>query len=473
MVMAVLGARSRTAHRDAMTQQDETTTDGTSIRRVTTFTAVCLLVSNMVGTGIFGTTGFMAADLGSPGWVLFLWLLGAIYALLGALCYSELGAAMPRSGGEYVYLREAFGAFWGFLSGWTSLAIGFSAAVATNTHLFAGHLRELLPVLATPILEDLRILELAMVWALTLVHVMGVDAGGFLQRWLTILKVGGIVALVVLGALFGKGEWNHLVSSPASVSFGFNTALVSFMFVTFSYSGWNAATYIAGEIRAPEQSLPRAMLWGTLSVAALYLALNVLYFYALPIAQLASEPRHLVGYKAAVALFGGVVGGIFTLGLSVSILGASSAMIWAGPRVYYAMAKDGLFPRRFADLSTGGGVPAKAILLQSVWISTLVITGTFERLVLYSTFVLIFFAALAVGAVVVLRIRRPALRRPYRTWGYPAVPVIYIMLSAAILWAAFDLRKIESLMGAATVAVGIPFYLWWTRRGRVDRRTAS
>lgn len=434
--------------------------------RVTAFTTACVLISNMVGTGIFGTTGFMAADLGSPGVILLLWILGGAYALLGAFSYGELSAAFPRSGGEYVYIREAYGPIWGFLSGWTSLTIGFSAAIASSAHLFADHVQELLPAL--PDLWHVPVMELSMVWLLTLIHAAGVGAGGLLQRVLTIVKIGALVALVFLGISIGSGDWRNLAEPDAQASFGFGTALVSFMFVTFSYSGWNAATYIAGEVKNPGRNVPRAMVWGVVSVTALYVALNAVYLYALPISVLASDPIDLVGHKAAYALFGSMAGRWFTVIVAVSILGAASAMIWAGPRVYYAMALDGLFLRGISRTDRRTGVPRNALGLQAGWVTILVISGTFETLVVYATFVLIFFAALAVSSVLTLRLRQPDLKRPYHAWGYPWGSVAYLVLSVAILWAALQIRPTESLWGAATVVAGVPAYYWlrW-RNGQV------
>jgi APA family basic amino acid/polyamine antiporter len=441
--------------------------------RVSAFTAACLLVSNMIGTGIFGTTGFMALDLGSPGWILTLWAFGGLFALLGAFAYGELGAALPRSGGEYVYIRAAYGPLCGFLTGWTSLTIGFSAAIAGSAHLFAGHLLELVAALRPPSaagqsaslgLPGSRVgLALAMVWLLTLVHASSVERGGLLQRTLTVLKVGALVVLVVAGMAIGTGEWGRLVQADQPASPSLQTLLVSFMFVTFSYTGWNAASYIAGEIHAPRRNLPRAMLWGTLTVSALYMLVNGVYLYALPMSALASPPMDLVGHKSAFALFGDAVGPWFTALLVISILGAASAMIWAGPRVYQAMAQDRVFPRWFAGSSTTSGVPVRSILLQSAWASVLIMSGTFESLVLYATFVLVLFTAVAVSAVFVLRHRAPELERPYRVWGYPWTPALYLLISVAILWAALQLRPVESLWGIATVLAGIPFYFWWSR----------
>ncbi|MCL7960299.1 MAG: APC family permease [marine benthic group bacterium] len=442
--------------------------------RVTAFTAACLLVSNMVGTGIFGTTGFMAADLGSPGVILALWLLGGVFALFGAFSYGELAAAFPRSGGEYIYIREAYGPLWGFLSGWTSLTIGFSAAIASSAHLFGDHVRELVPAFGaiggSEASEGTPVIGLSMVWILTLIHVAGVGAGGFTQRFLTVLKIAALVALVLLGVSFGTGDWQNLAASDVDVSFGLGTVLVAFMFVTFSFTGWNAATYIAGEVRTPQRSVPRSMVWGVLAVTVLYVALNAVYLYALPMSALASEPMDLVGHKTAWALFGPGAGRWFTLIVAVSIVGAASAMIWAGPRVYHAMAVDGLFPRAIGRTASRSGVPRNAIVLQGVWITVLVVSGTFETLVLYATFVLIFFSALAVSSVFVLRLRRPDLPRPYRVWAYPWIPAAYLLVSVAILWAALQIRPTESLWGVATVAAGIPVYLWMARsdEGRRD-----
>ncbi len=440
----------------------------TSLCRIGVFTATCVLVSNMIGTGIFGTTGFMARDLGDPMLILILWAAGGGFALLGALAYSELGAAIPKTGGEYVYLREAYGPVWGFLSGWTSFTIGFSAAIASCAYLFAIHLQELLfgydP--ADPLNELLnKIIALLMVWTLTAVHVAGVRTGGCVQRLLTVLKVASILALLAVG-LFGKGgQWSYLTAARPDTSFNLSDMLISFLFVTFSYSGWNAAGYIASEIDRPERNIPRATIWGTLCVMVLYLALNVFYLHALPVSALAAEPVEPVAQKAAVALLGDLGGRLVTTMLCVSILGAASAMIWTGPRVYCAMARDGVLPRIFAATDRATGTPAKSIVLQSLWISILILAGAFETLVVYAGFVLIVFSALAVVGVIVLRARRPQLPRPYRAWLYPFSPLLYGVVALAVMWAALRIRPYESLLGVATVAAGLPLY--WYQKTRV------
>ncbi len=425
----------------------------------------------MIGTGIYGTTGFMARDLGQPWLIMLVWTVGGVFAFLGALCYAELGTSMPRAGGEYVYIREAFGPLLGFLSGWTSLTIGFSAAIAANAHLFSLHIHGLYPVLADRadasdgierLLYRRETIALVMVWALTVVHIAGVGVGGFAQRALTVLKVGALGLFVGTAVAFGSGS-GTFSSGGSHAMPGLSIVLVAFLFVSFSYSGYNAAGYIAGEMIEPRRSIPRATLGASLCVTALYLALNAVYLYALPIDQLAAAPIEPVAQKAGMVLFGPAVGRWITVLLSVSILGAVSAMIWAGPRVYHAMACDGVFPRFFSRTTKNTRSPAAAILLQSVWISVLILAGGFEELVLFAGFVLIVFTALSAGAVLILR-RRGSQKSAYRVRPYPLVPIAFLILSCVVMWGAISVRPAESLWGLVTVAVGVPFYFVLRKR---------
>lgn len=437
--------------------------DRESPRRVSGFTAGCVLISNVVGTGIFTTTGFMARDLGEARLILALWVVGTLLALAGALSYSELGAAMPLVGGEYVYLREAYNPLVGFLSGWASFTVGFAAAIAAGAVSFAAYLLEIAPVFSgSPAgLSEEKLLALALVWTLTAVHVAGVGLGGLVQQVLTVLKIGAILGLVGAALTVGTGSWGHLAEAGPAAAPGFGTVVVSFIFVTYAYSGWNAAGYIAGEVVAPERTVPRAMIGGTLVVGLLYLGLNLVYVYALPVSALARPPVLPVAEKAAVALFGAVAAHLVAGLLCLAIAGAVSAMIWAGPRVYYAMAKDGLFPAFFAHTGTRTLVPGQAILMQSLWATVLILSGTFEQLVVYSGVVLATFTGMAVGAVLVLRWRRPGLPRPFRVPWYPFPPALYLAASGVIVtWAALE-RPVETLWAAATVGAGVPLYLWW------------
>ncbi len=436
-------------------------------QKVTALTAGCVIVSNMIGTGIFGTTGFMARDLGSPVLILLLWVGGGLFALMGAMCYSELGTLMPRAGGDYIYLRETFGPFIGFLSGWMSLTIGFSAAIAANGHLFAAHVSQLLPGQSSGALAGIlsaKVIGLLMIWALTLVHLAGVVAGGWLTRGLTVLKVGAILTLIGAGLFVGQGDWANLTQKATTASPGPATLLTSFMFVTFAFSGWNAAGYIAGEMRNPARSIPGAALSATLVVTLLYLGLNLIYLYALPVEQLAGDPIEPVAHNAAAAMFGPGTGWWATLFLCVSIAGATSAMIWAGPRVYFAMAKDGALPAFFSTTHAKSGAPIRSILLQSAWVSVLILVANLEGLILYTAFSLVLFTAMTVSCVLVLRLRQPTQVRPYSVTLYPIVPLLYLLVSAAILWAAFVLQPTKALLGLGTTLVGIPFYFLARRK---------
>ena len=447
-------------------QIDRTAQDPSALpRHIGWFTASCVLVSNVVGAGIFTTTGFMARDLGHPGLILSVWLIGALIALAGALSYSELGAAFPVAGGEYAYLRRAYGPFVGFLSGWTSFTIGFSAAIAAGAVSFTAYFLQLFP------LDDeggrqSTILALALLWSITGFHLAGVGAGGVLQRTLTVLKVGAILLLIAAGLMVGKGDWAHLSLTDTQTVPGIGQYVVSLIFALYAYSGWNAAAYLAGEITEPARTIPRTMIGGTLFVALLYLILNGFYFYALPVTELAKPPILPVADKVARALLGLDAGRIVTAILCLSIAGAVSAMVWAGPRVYYAMAQDGLIPSLFGETPGARGTPTNAILLQSLWASVLILSGSFERLVIYSGTVLMIFSALAVGAVPILRRQQPNLPRPYRTPLFPFVPGFYILVSTMIVAIALYERPVEGGLGIATVLAGTPLYLLWrTFRG--------
>jgi APA family basic amino acid/polyamine antiporter len=363
-----------------------------------------------------------------------------------------------------VYLRRAYGPFIGFLSGWTSFAVGFSAAIATGAMSFAAYVNQLFYVDSER--SPLSILiALALLWSITAYHLAGAEAGGFLQRGLTVFNMGAILSLIAAGVLAGKGDWAQVTLSDARATPSLGLSLVSLIFALYAYSGWNAAVYLAGEVTEPARTIPRALIGGTLFVTLLYLALNVFYFYALPVTDLAEPPLLPVASKVAVALLGADAARVVTVILCLLIAGALSAMVWAGPRVYYAMAKDGLIPEYLCRTSGAQGTPINATLLQSLWASVLIVSGSFEQLVIYSGTVLTIFSGLAVGAVLVLRQREPDLPRPYRTPLYPFVPGFFILMSIVIVWNAVSERPLEGGLGLATVLAGTPLYLLWRRFG--------
>ena len=432
------------------------------------FTAGCVLVSNVIGGGIFTTTGFMARDLGDPWLILALWVVGALFALAGALSYAEMAAALPRVGGEYVYISEAYGPLLGYLSGWASFTVGFGAAIAAAAASFAAYVLEIVPARGESELSA-KAVALVLVWGLTAVHVAGVGPGGFLQRLMTMTKVVSILLLAGGAFVLGRGSWEHLAPAGGGTAPGMGTIAVSFIFVVYAYSGWNAVGYIAGEIRNPARTIPVALTWGTMFVGIVYLVLNAVYLYALSIEDLARPPILPVAEKASVALFGAGAAKFITVMLCVSIATAVSAMVWVGPRVYFAMAKDGRLPAFLARSRTKGGAPTTAILVQTAWATVLIVSGTFEQLIIYTGIILGVFSALAVGAVIVLRWRRPMLPRPFRVPGYPIPPCVYLAGAVwVVLYTAIE-RPMEAALGVATVLVGVPFYFLHHGNGFPDR----
>jgi len=436
---------------------------GAGVARVGAFTAGCLLVSNAVGSGIFTTTGFQARDLGDPVAILLLWVAGGALALAGAMSYGELGAAIPRVGGEYVYLRRAFGPLCGFLSGWMSFTVGFGAAIAAAAMGFAAYLGALAP--GTPFERAPTAVAVVLVWALTGVHLLGTEQGGRFQRWITVAKIGAALLGGAAAIVWGEGSWGHLSQGVPGVTPQLGSVSVALIFVLYAFSGWNAASYIAGEMHDPARNLPRALVGGTLFVTVFYLAINLAYFYALPPEALAADPVLPVAEKVASALFGDGAAALVAGLLCLSIAGACSSMIWAGPRVYQAMAEDGVVPAALGRMSSRGA-PVISTVSQSVWITLLLFTGTFEQLVVYAGVALAVFSALGVSSVIALRIREPELERPYRVALYPFVPLAYV---GASLWIALYTgleRPMEALLSVVTIASGLPVYWFWNRRSQ-------
>lgn len=424
--------------------------------------ASMLVLGTVIGVGIFTSTGFQAAALPHPGWILLLWGLGGLLAFCGALCYAELGASLPEAGGEYVYLREAYGQTLAFASAVVSLIAGFSAPIAAVLKSFMRYATHFLPRLAEdPTLAGLPVndlLAILLVWALVAIHLRGLRGGMGFHDAVTLLKVAAIVVLIAAAAAVGKGQVENLVHvaprfhemSPVARSGAFATSLV---FVMFCYSGYNAAAYMASEVERPQRNLPLAMVAGTSLVILLYLGLNLVYLYGANVEGLAGHVE--VGLVAARHLFGELGTGLVAAMLLVTLLSAASAMTVAGPRVYYAMGRD--LPRLsfLARVSSRRNVPAAALILQGIVTTLIIFTGTVDQIQQYVGIVLTLFASLAVAAVWVLRRKRPDLPRPFRTWGYPLTPLLFLGVSAwMLIWNVRE-RPVESLLALATVAVAV------------------
>ncbi len=452
-----------------------------SLRRELTLTnSAALVVSNMIGTGIFTTTGYLAGGLGQPLLVLGVWLMGAVVALAGCLAYAELGMNLRRSGGEYIYLREAWGPGWGFLSGWVSFFVGFSAPIAAGALALSAYLGHFFPSLSpdAPHKTIFRLLQLGnaqlvsvgVIAGFALINVLGVRRAARLQNLLTVLKLGVLGAFLALAFTVGHGDWAHfrLVASRNSPHGLGAQFAVSLIFVMFAYSGWNAASYVTEEMKAPERTLPLAMVLGTGLVALFYLALNTAFIYALPVDSLRGVVA--VGAVTASALFGSRAGDLFSGIMAAALLSCAGAMSLVGPRVYYAMAQDGCFPRAAARVHPRWQTPVQAILYQSVASAVMALSGSFEALIYYIGFTLVLFAALAVAGLLRLR-KRPQWRRLHAvSWCYPAVPVAFVLASLWMLTWTLVVRPRESSLGLLTVLCGGVLHRWKYRRDSLLHR---
>ena len=432
-------------------------------RKLGLFSASNLVIANMIGAGIFTTSGLLLAELGSPLLMVGLWAAGGVLALCGALCYGELGAAMPEAGGEYVYLGELFHPSLGFLTGWVSFIVGFSAPLAASAIGCGEYIVSAVPALAaggdTVVLKKgLALLVLA---GLTAVHVRGIESGARLQNLLTGGKVLLILALVLAGCALGRGSMAPLLHPGAAAGggAGWKSMGLALMWIMFAYSGWNAAAYVGSEVRDPGRTLPASLLLGTGLVTLLYLALNVLFVYAIPPGEM--EGVVAVGGLAAERLFGAGARAVFSGLIGFALLSSISAMIILGPRVYYAMARDGYFFRFVAAVHPGSHVPARSIVLQSLLAAALVLTGSFDQILTWMGFCLGIFPVLAVLGV--FRLRRSGLGRR-RMPGFPAAPLVFAGGSVLMLALAWLERPMESTIAVITVISGIPFWFLFDRR---------
>lgn len=442
-------------------------------REIGLLSATVLVVANMVGSGIFTTSGFVMAEVGSPQAMLLCWFLGGVFALCGALCYGELGALFPRAGGEYVFLRESFGQGVAFVSGWISLIVGFSAPIAAAAIAFSTYFFRLWPVgskwgpseflnLQIIKISPVTLLAVAVILFFSLIHYHGLLFGARVQNILTVFKVALIAGFAGAGFFFGNGSLDHFSGGLEMGSVLQERFAVSLIFVSFAYSGWNAAAYLGGEIKEPGKNIPMALFGGTLVVMFLYLLLNALYIYALPAQDMSGVLE--VGASSAEALFGNQLGGYFTGAIALGLLSVLSAMIMTGPRVYYAMARDGVFFELFGKVNKLRKTPAHAIFLQSTIAILMVLTASFDKLLIYIGFTLSLCAALTVTGMLRLRRRQPALKRNYKTIGYPVTPYLFIFGSLWIICFSIKSKPAASLAGLGTIGLGLIIYGYFRKR---------
>ncbi|HRZ27245.1 MAG TPA: amino acid permease [Spirochaetota bacterium] len=441
-------------------------------RQLGPVTGVLVIVADMIGTGIFMTTGNILGMTGNALLVLTLWCLGGLVAITGSLCYAELAAMWPDEGGEYQYLKMIFGYLPAFLTGWISLMVGFSAPVATGSILLVEYIDRFITfagvtdpnVVALFTGAGQKGIAIGIIVFFTMMHIVGVRRGGYFQNGLTVLKIALVVSLIVLG--FWAIDWSNAgrltaLYSPAADSLNLRLTGLALLMVMFAYSGWNSATYIAGEIRDPGRNLPRILLAGTLLTTVLYLLINVVYLMAADGPSIMGKDE--VGAIVTSSLFSPGLAGFFTLFIVLILLSAVSVQMMVGPRVCYAMAQDGMIFRSLSAVNDRFGTPHRAILVQMFLAILYIVVGNAMTLIIYMGFALNIFPLLTVIGLVYMRIKRPDLARPFRVPWFPVIPAFYIAVSASMMIAALMNWTETSLFAIGVVLAGIPVYYLWRR----------
>lgn len=435
-----------------------------------------IVVGGVIGSGIFLVPTTMIQKTGSPGVVFAVWVFAGLLSLAGALCYAELSTAMPQAGGGYVYLRETYGPLWGFIYAWTLTWVGKSGSVATlGTALFyylayfVPSLDRVLFVVPYPIgpgggpleISQGQVLAMVVILLLTLINYIGVKAGGRVQVVGTVAKVGLIAGIVFFALAAGEGSAEHFTTSIPAIGgiAGFFGALVAAL---WAYEGWADVSYVASEIKNPRKNLPLSLIGGTLLIISVYLVTNVAYFYVLSPAEVAGSNRVAATMMEKVS--GSTGAGIVSIAAMISIFAALNATLMTTPRVAYAAAQDGVFFHAMGRVHREHRTPSVSILVVGIWSALLVFSGRYENLFTYVIVATWLLYGMTTAAVIVLRKKKPDLPRPYRTLGYPMVPILFVVVAAGMLTATLIQSPRETLMGVAIILAGLPFYFYWRRK---------
>jgi APA family basic amino acid/polyamine antiporter len=425
-------------------------------RRVGFATACSIVIANIIGTGIFTSLGFQLPDIQSGFPLLMLWIVGGIVALCGALCYGELSAALPRSGGEYHFLSQIYHPSLGFMAGFISATVGFSAPIALAAMAFGRYLQGVLDF-GSPVF-----LSFVVVWLVALFHLKNLEVGSAFQNLSTLIKLLLIAAFIVAGLFVQPKQPINFLPAPGNATSIFGASFaVALVYVMYSYSGWNAAAYIVSEIKRPERNVPRSLLVGTGIVIVVYVLLNAIFLATTPAQEMKGQlevaliaGRHIFGVNG-----GRVAGAVICLGL----ISAISSMTWIGPRVMMSMGEDHWL-LRLLGRKTAHGIPTNAIILQLFVVNLLLLTRSFEDVVRYTQFSLLLCSLLAVLGVIVLRFTRPTISRPYRVWLYPLPPVLFSIITVWMMFYLLRWHPVESLAGLATALAGLLLYFCASKR---------
>jgi basic amino acid/polyamine antiporter, APA family len=454
----------------------------TLVRGLSLLDSVLLLVGGIIGSSIFLTAKDIAGPLPHPVLFLLVWVLGGVISMCACFAFAELGSMFPDSGGQYVYLREAYGDLPAFLYGWMLFSVGNAGSIAALAVGSAAYLGGIIPGIsqehvvlsvAGVVLTRAHVIALIMIATVTWVNVVGLRRGALLQNIATWAKFGAIGAFVILGFAIGKGDWHHFTAqewgtvhgltagmSPGQLLSAFGIALIA---VFWAYDGWVYVTWVAGEVKNPRRNVLLAMVLGVLIVGVVYVAMNMTYVYALPLSEIAKHET--IAHAAAVALFSPAAAVWLSAMIAISCFGALACAVMSSPRVYYAMAVDGLFFRRMAEVHPRWRTPAFALIAQGIWAGILTLSGRYDQLYTYVMFGMVLSYTLTVIGLFLLRWKRPEIPRSYRCTGYPWLPAIYVLVGAAWTLNTIITRPTEAFWGAAIVLIGVPGYLYWKRVG--------
>jgi len=455
------------------------TSKPTLIRGLSLLDCVLLLVSGIIGSSIFLTAKDIAGPLPQPMLFLLVWVIGGLVSLFGCVAFAELGSMFPESGGQYVYLREAYGDLVAFLYGWMLFSVANGGTIAALSVAAAAYAGQVFPMLSQEhvvlqlagiTITRAHVFGLLLIVILTYVNVVGLRWGTLLQNLSTWTKVAAMAGFVILGFAIGKGDWSHFHSHGVGLTLGLHPAQflsafgVGLIAVYWAYDGWVYITWVAGEVKEPRRNVPLAMVLGVLVVGVTYMAMNMTYLYALPLAEIAQHET--IAHAAAAALFSPRVAIWLSLLIAVSCFSAAATCTLSGARVYLAMAQDGVFFKRMAVIHPKWRTPAFSLIGQGIWAALLTVSGRYDQLYTYVIFGMVLSYTLTVIGMFLLRWKRPEIPRPYRCTGYPWLPGVYVLIGAAWILNTIVKRPMEAFWSSAIVLVGVPGYLYWKRSSR-------
>lgn len=466
----------------------QTKQQGQLVRSLTLGSAIILVVSSVIGSGVYKKVAPMSAELLSPDLVLWAWILAGVISLCGALSNAEIAGMMAGSGGEYLYFRRIYGKFMAFMWGWSTFAVIKTAAVSSIAYVFAQSFNAIFPLPhLSPEIEGIKIwvftpfenfgvkaLTITLILLLTFLNTRGLRGAAGLSVWITRLVAVGLAGIVVSGLLFGGGSWANF-QTPATqyverswFDFDFIKAMFAALLAAFwAYEGWNTVGFIGGEIKNPNRNLPLALFFGMLVIIGVYALVNFTYLYVLPIDRFVEidKTQNEIAAVAVVRHFAGEIGAlVISVVILVTTLGCTNSTILMPPRVYQAMAQDGLFFKKAADIDPKFNTPNNAIWIQGVWACLLVLSGNFEQLTKMLIFAAFFFYGATALGVFVMRWREPNAERPYRVWGYPVVPALFVLFCMALIVITFIDDRRNAGIGVVLMLTGVPFYLYWNKK---------